>query len=124
MKGLRAVPETPLDAGVEQLQGELHQLRDHSSADLATIAALRAQLADANTMISSLSSQLAKMREAYDLKVAEFARETERVGMLAKVLMDDDHSPDGFHAEGDRCRQCKALREAQRPATDEGANRG
>lgn len=62
-----------------------------------------------------LEDTIARLRESYELKVADLAKETARVEILAKVLREDNHSPDGFHAEGDRCRHCKALREALRP---------
>ncbi len=58
---------------------------------------------------------LGDMRAAYDLKVQELARETERVGILAARLIALGHGPDGYHAKpGHRhsCDDCIALAKA------------
>lgn len=65
----------------------------------------------------SIAEKITQMQAAYDLKVADFARETKAVEILAEQLVLDGHSPDGVFAHEGRsnsCRQCMALRKALR----------
>lgn len=87
---------------------------DHMPDAAAIAAALNA--------VPDLERRITALKQSYELKVADLAKETERVSILARVLLDDHHSPEGYHAEGGRCRHCAALRKALRPAETEEAD--
>lgn len=110
-----------MDAAGEEVESVKLDVQFGGGLDQESMFELLAQIVaeQADEDAASLEDTIAKLRESYELKVADLARETKRVEILAKVLREDNHSPDGFHAEGDRCRQCKALREALRPDSGE-----
>lgn len=120
------------DVGKPSVQRLLAHMRgDHlgEAVDEACQACMTIRIgSDADHLRALLISErrahtaaLDKAVTSYELKVADLARETEAVETLARVLLDDNHSPDGFHAQGDRCRLCAALKKALRrepaPAT-------
>lgn len=83
---------------------------------------LTRDLATMTEVAKSNKRHVEGMAQAYELKVADLAKETERVSILAEVLVADNHGPDGFHADRDRCRHCAALKKALRPAATDGAS--